>query len=349
MNAGWYPDPSGRPQFRYHDGQSWTSRVAAGGVESVDPLPVPAPALWSPAPKAASRPAAAGAGAQRQFAALAARARLLPLWAKIAVPVAVLLIFVAAASAASSGKGNAPTAAPSSTRTTSTSTSSSSSSASSADPTPTAAPTPTPIPTPAPTPTPKPTPPRVVLSVQGNGAKSTAKFDAPDQWDLDWTYNCAAFGSSGNFQVSVSGGSTNYVGVNTLGARGSGTEYYHQGDTGLYLEVNSECSWTIQVKGAAAGENGNANLDITGDGAHTSQVFTVPDEWVLAYSYDCSAMGGQGNFQVDISNADGSLSDNQGVNELAASGNTSQNYHSGGSLYLQINSECHWHITAKPA
>jgi hypothetical protein len=36
--------------------------------------------------------------------------------------------------------------------------------------------------------------------------------------------------------------------VNELGASGSDTEYYHSGGT-FYLEVNSECSWTVQVKG----------------------------------------------------------------------------------------------------
>jgi len=36
--AQWYPDPLGRPQYRYWDGVAWTARVAAEGVESSDPV-----------------------------------------------------------------------------------------------------------------------------------------------------------------------------------------------------------------------------------------------------------------------------------------------------------------------
>jgi hypothetical protein len=34
---GWYPDPSGRYEIRFHDGSDWTAHVGAGGVLGVDP------------------------------------------------------------------------------------------------------------------------------------------------------------------------------------------------------------------------------------------------------------------------------------------------------------------------
>ena len=34
---GWYPDPSGRFEHRYHNGQAWTADVAVGGRRFVDP------------------------------------------------------------------------------------------------------------------------------------------------------------------------------------------------------------------------------------------------------------------------------------------------------------------------
>jgi hypothetical protein len=34
----WAPDPSGRNELRYWDGQAWTADVSTGGVQSVDPL-----------------------------------------------------------------------------------------------------------------------------------------------------------------------------------------------------------------------------------------------------------------------------------------------------------------------
>lgn len=33
--------------------------------------------------------------------------------------------------------------------------------------------------------------------------------------------------------------------------------------------------------------------------------FTVPSEWTLAYTYNCAAFGGSGNFVVDGYNSDG--------------------------------------------
>ncbi len=36
--AGWHPDPSGRNQSRYWNGQKWTEHVADNGVSSTDPV-----------------------------------------------------------------------------------------------------------------------------------------------------------------------------------------------------------------------------------------------------------------------------------------------------------------------
>ena len=40
--ADWYPDPGGRHQYRYWDGNAWTDRVADDGVQADDPL------RWAP-------------------------------------------------------------------------------------------------------------------------------------------------------------------------------------------------------------------------------------------------------------------------------------------------------------
>lgn len=86
-------------------------------------------------------------------------------------------------------------------------------------------------------------------------------------------------------------------------------------------------------------------LDIGGGGTKTTEKFTTQDDWDLRYSYDCSAFGGQGNFQVYIYNGDGSLSfANGAVNQLGASGSDVDHYHTGGTFYLVVNSECHWHV-----
>ena len=37
--SGWYPDPTGRFEYRYHNDEEWTADVASGGRRFVDPLP----------------------------------------------------------------------------------------------------------------------------------------------------------------------------------------------------------------------------------------------------------------------------------------------------------------------
>jgi hypothetical protein len=37
--AGWYPDPVGVHELRYHNGQSWTGDVSTDGVRHVSPIP----------------------------------------------------------------------------------------------------------------------------------------------------------------------------------------------------------------------------------------------------------------------------------------------------------------------
>ena len=73
MNAsapGWQPDPSGRHEYRYWDGSTWTDDVSDAGMTAVDPLGSPGaggPAAGDPTsvmpPTAAyGTPAAPGTG-----------------------------------------------------------------------------------------------------------------------------------------------------------------------------------------------------------------------------------------------------------------------------------------------
>jgi hypothetical protein len=39
--AGWYPDPMGRYEYRYHNGVQWTADVSVGGTRFVDPAGSP--------------------------------------------------------------------------------------------------------------------------------------------------------------------------------------------------------------------------------------------------------------------------------------------------------------------
>jgi hypothetical protein len=48
--SGWYPDPMGRFEYRYHNGQAWTADVSTGGQRYVDPLAPPGQGPVGPGP-----------------------------------------------------------------------------------------------------------------------------------------------------------------------------------------------------------------------------------------------------------------------------------------------------------
>ena len=85
----------------------------------------------------------------------------------------------------------------------------------------------------------------------GNGIKKTAVFTAPDDWKIVWKCDPASFDGSYNVIVDVTSpdGTPIDTAVNTIckaGNTGDSTEE-HQGGQ-VYLDVNSEGSWTIQVQ-----------------------------------------------------------------------------------------------------
>lgn len=91
--------------------------------------------------------------------------------------------------------------------------------------------------------------PHVVLSISGSGISTTRKFAVSDDWDLAWAYDCSSFGQSGNFIISIEGADTMHpeAGTNQLGPKGDGTEHFHGGAGYRYLEMNSECKWSVKA------------------------------------------------------------------------------------------------------
>ena len=89
-------------------------------------------------------------------------------------------------------------------------------------------------------------------------------------------------------------------------------------------------------------------LDLKGSGSKSTQKFTAAGDWDLAWSYDCSNFAGQGNFQVFIYDGNGNMSlRNSPINQLGASDTGVEHYHSGGTYYLTVNSECSWKVQVK--
>lgn len=86
-------------------------------------------------------------------------------------------------------------------------------------------------------------------------------------------------------------------------------------------------------------------LDMKGNGIKRSTKFTTSGDWAIDWSYDCSAfLGGSGNFQIFV---EGDTTD-VATNELGKSGSGTQPEYTGaGTFYLEMNSECIWHVTVK--
>jgi hypothetical protein len=102
----------------------------------------------------------------------------------------------------------------------------------------------------------KKSPPKILASLSGQGTDSSGRFTAPTNWNIEWAYNCSSFaGGTGNFVVYVeqNGGTMAALEdepINKLGSSGIGTQHYHYGGGGVYLTINSECTWTVKAVAA---------------------------------------------------------------------------------------------------
>src|SRR5579884_1159119 len=85
----------------------------------------------------------------------------------------------------------------------------------------------------------------------------------------------------------------------------------------------------------------------SGSGTKKTEIFNVGDDWKLQWTCDPSSfMGGQYNVQVYVYGSDGSMQD-VAINDICKDGNTSgeTEEHSGGQIYLDVNSEGSWNLT----
>jgi hypothetical protein len=96
----------------------------------------------------------------------------------------------------------------------------------------------------------------VLVSLSGSGIRNSAPFVVnSSSVTAHYSYDCSAFGASGNFIASIVSGSPSdgtyddQIMANALGSGGSQTTTVYpqnQGST-YHLEINSECSWSITL------------------------------------------------------------------------------------------------------
>lgn len=85
----------------------------------------------------------------------------------------------------------------------------------------------------------------------------------------------------------------------------------------------------------------------SGSGITNTNPFRIKDSWRLHYSFDCANFGQSGNFAADIETSRGNpvLSDT-GPNLLQLRGEGSSYEPRGGRVFISINSECDWTVSA---
>lgn len=87
---------------------------------------------------------------------------------------------------------------------------------------------------------------------------------------------------------------------------------------------------------------GTVLLSVKGSGTKTTQKFAAKSDWDLRWSYDCSNFGTQGNFIATPTGSDFLTP----VNQLGNRDSGVEHYHSGGTYYLEVISECDWTLKA---
>jgi hypothetical protein len=103
-----------------------------------------------------------------------------------------------------------------------------------------------------------PPPRKTLLSLSGSGIRNSAPFLVPanvTDLTVDYSYNCSAFGSPGNFIADLLNGNQSKLGsddqsiANLIGAGGSSSTTIYPQNPGrdYYLSVISECNWSVTV------------------------------------------------------------------------------------------------------
>lgn len=90
-----------------------------------------------------------------------------------------------------------------------------------------------------------PASPVTVATFSGSGIENTPQFTVTGSWALSYSFDCSSFGYAGNFQVYEDGG-LNLLTNDLAMSKTAVTNQYDDAGT-HYLEVNSECSWSVKV------------------------------------------------------------------------------------------------------
>jgi hypothetical protein len=131
-----------------------------------------------------------------------------------------------------------------------------------------------------------------------------------------------------------------------VGAGVAASSHTNTATTPTYSATTSGSTQATQAPTKTTQQNWTTTHNFKGSGIKKTETLTVADDWKLLWTCDpASFTGGQYNIAVTIYGADNTLQD-VAINVICKAGTTSGSTeeHSGGSVYLDVNSEADWSL-----
>jgi hypothetical protein len=88
-------------------------------------------------------------------------------------------------------------------------------------------------------------------------------------------------------------------------------------------------------------------MDKTGSGINKTPSFTTSGSWEIDWSYDCTNLGQRGLFQISVFESASNARVDIAAITLGAKGSDVAGEDQGGTYYLQVSTECNWHVIVK--
>lgn len=177
---------------------------------------------------------------------------------------------------------------------------------------------------------------RTLLSTSADGIRNTARFSAPSEWRILYSYShCQIPG----FTATVEGDAFDILDVH--GGSGHGTQYEHQGGS-VYLNLNTACSWHVTVLGSGGQQSHSTFRHVffsaSGNGISNTRRFRAPGTWLIRWSFSHCQIP---DFAVTL---EGGGFDE--ATQAGSHGTGSTFFYKGGNVYLNLNTACDWRVQA---
>jgi hypothetical protein len=105
----------------------------------------------------------------------------------------------------------------------------------------------------------------------------------------------------------------------------------------VLAESTSAGADTVTFTSASVGTSGStANFNESGP-------------WTMSWTYDCTAFGSQGVFEVDVNQPSGDLAEDLGTGNEGNGGSGTEYYYDTGQFNLSVISDCSWTISVAPS